>query len=57
MNLDFEPRCEYAQYVPAGKCSKVNPETTEKASDHSTRCHLSAEQIYEVAASAAQGSG
>lgn len=50
----FEPRCEYAQYVPAGKCSKVNPETTEKALGHSTRCHLSAEQIYEVAASAAQ---
>jgi len=46
----FEPRCEFAKFVPDNRCKTIRPEVQEKLTGHLARCHLSASQVLEVKA-------
>jgi peptide/nickel transport system ATP-binding protein len=41
----FEPRCEFAKYVPGEICKVTRPEVELKLIDHHARCHLTAQEV------------
>ena len=41
----FEPRCEFAKYVPDNRCKSTRPEVEIKLAGHQARCHLSAQEV------------
>jgi len=41
----FEPRCEFAKYVPGEICKVTWPELELKLIDHHARCHLTAQEV------------
>jgi peptide/nickel transport system ATP-binding protein len=41
----FEPRCDFAKYVPGNICRTTRPSATVKEAGHQASCHLSAEEI------------
>jgi peptide/nickel transport system ATP-binding protein len=41
----FEPRCEYSSRVTSGACLMQVPLLIEKAPSHSSRCHLSVDEL------------
>ena len=41
----FEPRCEFAKFVPGNLCKTTRPQVEEKNTGHLARCHLSAAEI------------
>ncbi len=45
----FEARCEFASHVSGGLCHAVNPDLVEKAPSHFGRCHLTGQQVIEIA--------
>jgi peptide/nickel transport system ATP-binding protein len=45
----FESRCEYASHVSGGLCHATNPDLLEKAPGHFSRCHLTGQQVIDIA--------
>jgi peptide/nickel transport system ATP-binding protein len=45
----FQPRCNYFERVPGGRCFTERPELLESESDHSVRCHLPHEERLQIA--------
>ncbi|NBU57937.1 MAG: ABC transporter ATP-binding protein [Actinobacteria bacterium] len=41
----FAPRCEYVSRVTSGACLTQVPQLIEKSTSHSSRCHLSADEL------------
>jgi len=45
----FQPRCNYFERVPGGRCFTDRPELLESEPDHSVRCHLPHEERQQIA--------
>jgi peptide/nickel transport system ATP-binding protein len=45
----FQPRCNYFERVPGGRCFTERPELLESEPDHSVRCHLTHEERRQIA--------
>ncbi len=45
----FQPRCNYFERVPGGKCFTDRPELLDSEPDHFVRCHLKHEERQEIA--------
>jgi peptide/nickel transport system ATP-binding protein len=45
----FQPRCNYFERVPGGRCFSERPELLESEPDHSVRCHLKHEERMQIA--------
>ncbi len=48
MGCAFAPRCPYKELVPNNLCTTKNPELSNFADNHLTRCHLTHDQIESV---------
>lgn len=46
VGCSFAPRCEYVSHVPDSLCTIRNPDLTQKAAEHYSRCFLTADQIF-----------
>jgi peptide/nickel transport system ATP-binding protein len=47
----FTARCEFASHVSGGLCLASNPDLIEKAPGHFSRCHLTGQQVIDIATS------
>jgi len=45
----FQPRCNYFERVPGGRCFTDRPELLESEPEHSVRCHLPHEERQQIA--------
>jgi len=45
----FQPRCNYFERVPGGRCFTERPELLESEPDHAVRCHLPHEERQQIA--------
>jgi peptide/nickel transport system ATP-binding protein len=45
----FQPRCNYFERVPGGKCFDVRPELLESEPDHFVRCHIPHDERQQIA--------
>jgi peptide/nickel transport system ATP-binding protein len=45
----FQPRCNYFERVPGGRCFTERPELLESEPDHFVRCHLKHEERIQIA--------
>jgi peptide/nickel transport system ATP-binding protein len=45
----FQPRCNYFERVPGGRCFTERPELLESEPEHSVRCHLPHEERQQIA--------
>lgn len=45
----FRSRCEFSSFVPNNRCATESPALLEKLNNHYSRCHLSPEEIINIA--------
>jgi peptide/nickel transport system ATP-binding protein len=50
----FQPRCDYSDRVPGGRCLTERPELLPSGPDHDVRCHLKVEERQQISSEVLQ---